>query len=573
MSGGFSIGGLISGLDSNTLISQMMAIERQPEIRIKQRITNLQSQQDAVRKLRTQLLALRSRIQDFRLGMVFDQYKAASSEDTVLTADVSGGTPVLGSYTVDVTRLASATVATSSASIGAAIHPDVALNSSGLNTQVTGTKFSINGVQFTFNPNTQSLNDIIGLINGSAAGVTATYDAATDKMTLANTAAGDTALINLGASSDDSNLLQVLNLTQATQATNGSGSTVVSSTRNLGAVDAGHSMSGVSFRGGAVTAGTFSINGVSFTVDPSEDSLADILGRINNSGAQVAASYDSATDTIRVVSKVTGSRTIRFTSGTSNFLDMTDLSAATQTAGNDAQFSINGGASQTRNSNQISDAIGGVTLDLLSTGTSTVTISADNDAVIQKIQDFLDDFNASISQIHDLTKTGGTAEGDSSLRMIQGFLQSGIFSQVKDIAGDNVSLAEIGITTGSTFDASAVPKLELDKDAFLAALSKDSANVEGLFSNVGKTGVADGLFTYLDKITSTTGFLNDRVKANGSIDRQIQDFNDQIARIEDRVTQKTARLKTQFGQLEQLVASYQSQGSSLSVLSSTLGSL
>lgn len=570
MSGGFSVGGLISGLDSNSIISQLMQIERQPITRIQQRITALEQQRTAIRGLRTQLLTLRSRAQDFRFNTVFNQYQAASSDEKVVTSTASGENPVAGSYTIDVTRLASATVANSNGTLGSAIDPAVALNSSGLAEDVTGTKFTINGVQFTVDPATQSLNDVIGMINGSAAGVTASYDAATDKITLANTAAGNTSLINFGGQDDDSTLLTALGLTGATQATNGGGSTQVVSTRNLGAVAPSDALTDARFAAGAVTSGTFSINGVSISVDAANDSLSDVIQRINDSDAQVIASYDTTTDTIRMVSKVMGSRTIGFTSGTSNFLDVTKLSAATQVAGNDSQFTVNGGAAQTRNSNEVTDAIGGVTLRFLSEGTSTVTVSSDDDAVVEDVQAFVTAFNESISQMQALLGANGAAAGDGSLRLIENFLRTTVFTPVTGITGEYRSLAEIGITTGESFDAGATPQLQLDSETFLEALRDNRADVIKLFTNTGETGVADQMFTYLDGVTSTSGFLNERIKSNGIIDEQVAAHRTRIERLEVRLDQKEARLRAQFSRLEQVSATYQSQSSALSGLSRSL---
>ena len=74
------------------------------------------------------------------------------------------------------------------------------------------------------------------------------------------------------------------------------------------------------------------------------------------------------------------------------------------------------------------------------------------------------------------------------------------------------------------------------------------------------------LFDYLDEITGATGFLNSRAKSNGTIDMQIENYNDQIERLEDRLEQKEQRLRKQFTQMEQMVSVYQTQASSLSSL-------
>lgn len=564
MSGSITAGGLITGLDTNNIIAQLVALERQPIQRTRQRITAIETQRNAVRDLRSQLLTLRNRVQDFRLNNIFNAFTSASSDSEVLTSTVTSSNPVVGAFAVNVTQLASATTAQSSAKLGTAINPAATLNASGITTPIEAGTFTINGVQFTVNPAADSLNSILGNINGSAAGVTATYNAVTDTVTFANSTLGDTSLINFGADDDDTNFLEAIAVTQATQATGGGGSTEATSTRNLGAVQPGNLLNTVSFANGAITAGTFSINGISFSVDPTSDTLTDVISRINNSDARVNASYDGTTDTIRFVSQTLGSRTIRFGAAgdTSNFLNVTNLTAATQTAGNDAQFTINGGSTLTRNTNEITDAITGVTINLLATGTSTVTVNADTDATIEKIEEFVTEFNNATASIRELTTTGGTLAGDGGIRSIESFLRDKIFSQVSGI-GSLDSLLAIGITTGDDFDASKGGVLEIDTDKLREALADDRQNVKDLFANVNATGVGDLLFDYLDEATKATGFLNARAKANGTFDQQIQSLNDQIGRLEDRVAQREARLRRQFTNLEQLSAGFQNQSAAL----------
>ncbi len=567
MGGSITAGGLITGLDTNTIIAQLISLERQPITRTRQRISTLETQRTAVRDLRTQLQTLRNRVQDFRLNNIFNAYNATSSKTDILTSTVSSSSPAVGAFAVNVTQLASASTAQSSASLSASINPGVSLNTSGITTSIEAGTFTINGVQFTVNPATDDLNTILSNINASAAGVTATYSAVTDKITFVNDNPGDTALINFGSDDDTSNFLEGISITQATQSTGGGGSTEATSTRKLGAINSTALLNTLNLAGGAVTAGTFSINGISFSVDPTNDTLNDVIERINSSDARVSAVYDATTDGIRFVSDTLGSRTIRFGApgDTSNFLGTTNLTAATQTAGNDAQFTINGGAVLTRNSNEVSDAISGVTFNLLSVGASTVTVTSNNDSIVENIKTFVDEFNKSLDSIRSITASEGALNSDGGIRSIESFLVSKVFAQVSGV-GSFDSLLAIGITTGKDFDATAGSKLEIDEDKLREALSDNRQNVKDLFSNGTGTGIADLMFSYLDDATKATGFLNERAKANGTLDKQIQSLEDQITRLEDRVSQKESRLRRQFTNLETLSATYQNQSAALSRL-------
>lgn len=565
MAGGFQIGGLVSGLDSTTLIQQLLQLERQPMNRLEQRIRNLETERSAIQDVRSQLSTLRNRARDFSLGSMFQEYTTGSSQESVATASVSGENPVLGSYTVEVTRLATATVANSSGAVSGAVNPGATLASSGISTEVSAGTFSVNGVEITVDPNSQSLDQVLAAINGSGAGVEATYEAGTDRVTFVNTAPGDGSVINIGAADDTSNFLSAIGVVGANQGDSGDGRTQVTSSSALGAVSTGANLNTLNLANGAVSGGSFRINGVAINVDPANDSLGDVLTRINASDAGVTASYDSTTDAIRVVSDTLGSRTINFggAGDTSNFLSVMNLDTATQTAGVDSEFRLDGGALQTRNSNSVSDAIGGVTLNLQSVGTTTVTIGADDDTVIDNVQGFLDEVNTTLREVSEAIGSEGDLSNDSSIRMLLDYVRTTMFNTVPDAPGDLSSLLDIGISTGDTFDSTAVAQFEIDREAFLEALSANPEGVQALFTNDAGTGIADQLDDYLEGAVDFDGYLNERIKPNGLIDQRIDSYNNQIDQMERRLEQYERRLTQQFTRLEQMTASYQNQSSAL----------
>ena len=82
-------------------------------------------------------------------------------------------------------------------------------NNAGFATAVTSGKFSINGVVFNVSNSGNNLSDVLKQINGSSAGVTATYDAANDRVLLTAKAAGPQG-ISIGGAGDTSNFLQAV---------------------------------------------------------------------------------------------------------------------------------------------------------------------------------------------------------------------------------------------------------------------------------------------------------------------------------------------------------------------------
>jgi flagellar hook-associated protein 2 len=90
------------------------------------------------------------------------------------------------------------TVSSTSALGAAAINSP--LVSADLSTPITGTdasgngSFTVNGVSIAYNVNTDTVSSIIGSINNSTAGVTASYNPASDSIVLSNNATGSTGM-------------------------------------------------------------------------------------------------------------------------------------------------------------------------------------------------------------------------------------------------------------------------------------------------------------------------------------------------------------------------------------------
>ena len=162
-------------------------------------------------------------------------------------------------------------------------------------TTTNGT-FSINDVQITIDDYTElSVDDVLAIINSSGAGVTATYDVTNDQFVLESNE-NSSSLIDLGSPTDTSDFLTVAKLTSNENASFTAGSTSTSISTSSTLASAGFTVT--------PTSGTFTINGTTLFVDASTDTMNDLIEKINNSGAQVKASYDSKLDTFTLTSKM-----------------------------------------------------------------------------------------------------------------------------------------------------------------------------------------------------------------------------------------------------------------------------
>jgi flagellar hook-associated protein 2 len=96
--------GLVSGIDTASLIEQLLALEARAKIPIQQRIAQLTAQQTALLDINARLLNMKSAAGDFRKSDIFTSALATSSNDSALTATAEPGA-LAGSYTFIVDRL------------------------------------------------------------------------------------------------------------------------------------------------------------------------------------------------------------------------------------------------------------------------------------------------------------------------------------------------------------------------------------------------------------------------------------------------------------------------------------
>ena len=116
----FNIGGIASGLDTESIISQLMSIERQPVTNLQNKQARLKAIDDAWGQINTKLSSLRDAIDGLdRANDFTNLWSATSSNTSAVNASVSG-TPSPGSVSFTVDKLASAQQMASTAKFASA---------------------------------------------------------------------------------------------------------------------------------------------------------------------------------------------------------------------------------------------------------------------------------------------------------------------------------------------------------------------------------------------------------------------------------------------------------------------
>jgi len=103
---GITSTGLFSGIDTASLIEQLIAVESRPRVLMQSRIASLQTQQAAYLDINTRLSSLRTAASSFRVNNVFGARAATSSDEETLTA-TAGLAAQEGNYQFIVDRLVS----------------------------------------------------------------------------------------------------------------------------------------------------------------------------------------------------------------------------------------------------------------------------------------------------------------------------------------------------------------------------------------------------------------------------------------------------------------------------------
>jgi flagellar hook-associated protein 2 len=131
--GALNFTGLASGIDTDAIVTALMAVERRPVDRLQQRADLASARLTGLAAMRAKLDALRGAEQAVRGAGVFTPRPVATSSDTARIVATAGASAVKGSFAVTVEALARADVRTQSSSLTAAGAADTLHVASGAN--------------------------------------------------------------------------------------------------------------------------------------------------------------------------------------------------------------------------------------------------------------------------------------------------------------------------------------------------------------------------------------------------------------------------------------------------------
>jgi flagellar hook-associated protein 2 len=322
---------------------------------------------------------------------------------------------------------------------------------------------------------------------------------------------------------------------------------------------------------------------ISFTYDEllsSGQTLNDLVSKINNSGLNISASYDSTNDAFSMYQKDSGSknaiaievaddtssttddnaRTLinslqlkavtttskdgTATSTMGSLLQLSSTNTSISATGSDATAVIDG-KTYTASSNKISAA--NVTYTLTSTGSSTMTVSQDTDKAIENVKKFVEDYNKMMDSLNDkfnekqysdygpLTKSqensmtqdqidkwnkkakSGLLYHDTTLNKIRSAMREALYTPVDSVDSSYNTMMSLGIESSTDQG-----HLTLDENKLKKALAADPDCVYQIFASKGETTtkLADGT------TTTTTDYDKEGVvnRLYDSLNSQLKDL-------------------------------------------------
>jgi len=309
---------------------------------------------------------------------------------------------------------------------------------------------------------------------------------------------------------------------------------------------------------GGAGEGRFRINGIEIAFSLA-DSMANVLARINESGAGVQASYDSLNDRFVLVNQTTGDLGMGLEDVSGNFLAATGLTSGTLQRGQDLLYTLNGAGTLRSQSNTLTEAssgLAGLTVTALRAGsTAVVNVGADTETIRLALSGFVEQYNKVQSLIDTQTAINSSADGkvttgvlarDSEVSGIAGRLRNLIFTPVTGLTSTLSHLRELGYDTNSENNRLALA----DTEALSRALASNPSGVQELFTRETQ-GLAVRFDAYLKTVVGENGSLLAR---QDSLTRQTSAIDQQVADLERIVQRNRARMIDSFIVMERAQA-------------------
>jgi len=363
-------------------------------------------------------------------------------------------------------------------------------------------------------------------------------------------------------------------------------------------------------------------------------SLKEIADQINKADIGVTAVYDASIDRFFLQTNETGKQsTIELNDfGTNNFFRLLKLHCEGENgiteevnmmftySGKNALVDFGMAKDIEMSSNQFT--INNIDFNLKQTGTTTIKVNTDEDAVVEKVKEFINQYNELIDKLDNILSEkrysdyapltdeqkeamkekevelweekakSGLLRNDMLVSSVIQTIRSGLYQKVEGVSGSFSHLTQIGIQTESYVSGSRGGKLKLDETRLREAIradvdgviellfkepekeitdEKEKRNNTGLISRVygdivsgmkqiiAKAGTGDNAQLYRNvNYTILIDFVT-KQSSISMLDKSIIDYNKRIAELEIRLAEKEIAYWNKFTAMEKALNQMYSQ--------------
>jgi flagellar hook-associated protein 2 len=230
----------------------------------------------------------------------------------------------------------------------------------------------------------------------------------------------------------------------------------------------------------------------------------------------------------------------------------------------DASVMVNG-LQITRSTNSISDAVPGLSLELLAESgfDASVQLSADPANVKSKLQALVQGYNDMVSDFKILSGKksedendvfSGALNGDSTVRSVLSQVRQIFFGQSETKGESITNMRDMGVSVDKegivTLDESVLDKaISENFDEVVQALAgRQAVTQDGVFSQ--KRGIGATMAAKLREIMGPTGLI---MNQSNSAETQVSRYETELAKLNDRMELILERYTRQFASMESLV--------------------
>lgn len=278
------------------------------------------------------------------------------------------------------------------------------------------------------------------------------------------------------------------------------------------------------------------INGVAITVTSSM-TLSQIASAINSAGAGVTASIVNNT---LIISANSTDAPITYSDNKHVLQHLGIVQSNGTTPANQfqaaqpAKYTIDGVA-VTNTTNTDTASIPGVTINLLSVGNSTITVSTDTSSINSAINAFITAYNANMTAMMAAASQTGSLDGNAVLEDAIATAGQNLNNTVSGTVNYS-SAASIGITIGTD------GQLQFNQTTFDAALASNPSDVSAIMQNV-----STGLINQFTTLTQAGGTIQN---ITNSIANSTSAYQNEATAIQSEITNEEKQLQLFYAALQ-----------------------